>query len=49
MLKKIGKQAREELEHLLKKKIHLDLWVKVKPKWKEDLRLLKILGYHYLS
>jgi GTP-binding protein Era len=49
MLKKIGKQAREELEHLLGKKVHLELWVKVKPKWKEDLRLLRTLGYNYLS
>ncbi|RMD45356.1 MAG: GTPase Era [Aquificota bacterium] len=49
MLKKIGKQAREELEFLLGKKVHLELWVKVKPKWKEDVRLLKILGYQYIS
>ncbi|NPA58767.1 MAG: GTPase Era [Aquificae bacterium] len=49
MLKKIGQQAREELEHLLGKKVHLNLWVKVKPKWKEDIRLLKMLGYQYIS
>ncbi|ACO04919.1 MAG TPA: GTPase Era [Persephonella sp.] len=49
MLKKIGKEAREELEHLLGKKIHLELWVKVKPRWKEDIRLLKVLGYQYIS
>ncbi|RUM60061.1 MAG: GTPase Era [Persephonella sp.] len=49
MLKKIGKEAREELEHLLGKKIHLELWVKVKPKWKENLRLIQSLGYGYLS
>ena len=45
MLKKIGKQAREELEEFLGKKIHLELWVKVKPRWKEDIKLLKVLGY----
>ncbi len=49
MLKKIGQQAREELEYLLGKKVHLELWVKVKPKWKEDIRLLKMLGYQYIS
>ena len=49
MLKKIGKQAREELEFLLGKKVYLELWVKVKPRWKEDIRLLKILGYQYIS
>ncbi len=49
MLKKIGKAAREELEHLLQRKVFLNLWVKVKEKWKEDVRLLKMLGYHYIS
>jgi len=48
-LKKIGKMAREELEALLGKKIYLNLWVKVKEKWKEDIRLLKMLGYQYIS
>jgi GTP-binding protein Era len=49
MLKKIGQQARQELEALLGKKVHLNLWVKVKPRWKEDIRLLKLLGYQYIS
>ncbi|SNZ09045.1 GTP-binding protein Era [Persephonella hydrogeniphila] len=49
MLKKIGIQAREEIESILGKKVHLNLWVKVKPRWKEDIRLLKLLGYQYIS
>ncbi|WP_457626615.1 GTPase Era [Persephonella sp.] len=49
MLKKIGMQAREEIESILGKKVHLNLWVKVKPRWKEDIRLLKLLGYQYIS
>ncbi len=49
MLKKIGQQARQELEDLLGKKVHLNLWVKVRPRWKEDIRLLKMLGYQYVS
>ncbi len=49
MLKKIGQEAREELEFLLGKKVHLNLWVKVKEKWKQDIRLLKMLGYQYIS
>ena len=49
MLKKIGQQAREELQQILGKKVHLNLWVKVKPRWKEDIRLLKMLGYQYIS
>ncbi len=47
-IKKIGQLAREELEFLLGKKVHLNLWVKVKEKWKENIALLKDLGY-YLS
>ena len=49
MLKKIGSQAREELEFLLGKKVHLNLFVKVKEKWKEDLPLLRSLGYNQIS
>ncbi|HPC77393.1 MAG TPA: GTPase Era, partial [bacterium] len=33
-LKEIGTLAREELEVLLGKKVYLDLWVKVKDKWR---------------
>ena len=47
-IKKIGQLAREELEFLLGKKVHLNLWVKVKERWKENIALLKDLGY-YLS
>ncbi|MEZ0323308.1 MAG: GTPase Era [Hydrogenothermaceae bacterium] len=49
MLKKIGTQAREELEHLLGKKVVLNLYVKVKERWKEDIRLLRTLGYNQIS
>ncbi|MEZ0323311.1 MAG: GTPase Era [Hydrogenothermaceae bacterium] len=49
MLKKIGTQAREELEHLLGKKVVLNLHVKVKERWKEDIRLLRALGYNQIS
>ncbi len=47
-IKKIGQLAREELEFLLGKKVYLNLWVKVKERWKENITLLKDLGY-YLS
>lgn len=36
MLKRIGTLAREELELLLGRKIFLELFVKVRPKWRED-------------
>ncbi len=48
-LKKIGTLAREELEYLLGKKVHLNLYVKVKENWKEDLPLLRDLGYNLIS
>lgn len=49
MLKKIGTQAREELEFLLNKKVVLNLHVKLKERWKEDLKLLRMLGYSQIS
>lgn len=45
MMKKIGELARVEIEKLLSKKVHLDLWVKVYEKWKKDPNALKEMGY----
>ncbi|OGT38109.1 MAG: GTPase Era [Gammaproteobacteria bacterium RIFCSPHIGHO2_12_FULL_37_14] len=44
-LKKIGTQARRDIEKLLGQKIFLRLWVKVKERWTDDERALKSLGY----
>ena len=44
MLKTIGTRAREDIERFLDKKVYLDLFVKVKKKWREDKDLLKKLG-----
>jgi GTP-binding protein Era len=44
MLKNIGTVARQDIERFLGKKIYLDLFVKVKKKWREDKELLKELG-----
>ena len=46
MLKKIGQQARADLEKLLYCKIYLDLWVKVKPDWRNQDKALKQFGYN---
>lgn len=45
MLKNIGTSARLELEKLLKNKVVLKLFVKVKPDWKNSKYLLSSLGY----
>ncbi len=45
MLKKIGMRSREELENHLNRQIYIDLWVKVKEKWKERKDLLRSWGY----
>lgn len=46
MLKKIGTQARIEIEEFLQKKVNLKLWVKVKKDWRDSDFLLKNFGYH---
>ncbi|MFQ5551123.1 MAG: GTPase Era [Gemmatimonadales bacterium] len=45
MLKAIGAMARVRLEHLLGEKVYLDLWVKVKPKWRKNTQALREFGY----
>lgn len=45
MLKKIGMQAREEIENLLDMKVNLKLWVKVKKDWRDSDFLIKNYGY----
>lgn len=43
-LKAIGSAARAELMDLLEGRVHLDLWVKVRPDWTEDTVFLRTLG-----
>lgn len=45
MLKKIGQTAREDMENLLGSKIFLELWVKVRPDWRNKEAQLKNMGY----
>jgi GTPase len=47
MIKEIGISARRELEKALDKKIHLELFVKVKPNWKEDSESYRTLGLEF--
>lgn len=44
-IKKVGIQAREDLEKFFQKKIHLNLFVKVKKDWRKNDRDLKSFGY----
>jgi GTP-binding protein Era len=46
MLKKIGTQARKELEQLLDTKIYLGLFVKVVPDWRENPQRVRELDWH---
>jgi GTP-binding protein Era len=45
MLKKIGIDARKEIEEVLGREIFLNLWVKVKDKWRKKKPFLKEMGY----
>lgn len=44
-IKKIGREARLEMEKAFGAKVMLNLWVKVKRGWSDDDRALKSLGY----
>ena len=46
MLKKIGSNARYEIEQMLEMKVNLQLWVKVRKEWKDSDLLLKNYGYN---
>ena len=46
MLKKIGSNARYEIEQMLEMKVNLQLWVKVRKDWRDSDLLLKNYGYN---
>lgn len=45
MLKKIGSEARSDIEKLIEQKVYLQLWVKVKDGWSDSERALQNLGF----
>jgi len=47
MLKKIGTEARKELESLLGTKVFLGLFVKVAPDWRENPQRVRELDWHF--
>ncbi len=46
MLKKIGMEARKDIEEFLESRVNLQLWVKVKKGWRDSDFLLKNFGYN---
>jgi GTP-binding protein Era len=46
LLKKIGTDARHDIEKLIGQKVYLQLWVKVKKGWSDNERALQSLGFH---
>ena len=45
MLRRIGEQARGDIERLLGQRVNLQLWVKVRPDWRNRAEDLRTLGY----
>jgi len=46
MIKKLGTEARKDIENFLGQKVFLELFVKVKPKWRDNEIFLKEYGYN---
>ena len=44
LLRAIGTAARAELERLLERQVFLRLWVRTRPDWRNDRRVLRHLG-----
>jgi GTP-binding protein Era len=45
MLKKVGTQARTDMEKFFAARIYLELFVRVRKDWTHDARMLKEFGY----
>jgi GTP-binding protein Era len=46
MIKQLGTEARQDIEKFLGQKVFLELFVKVRPKWRDNEFMLKEYGYH---
>ena len=44
-LKRVGIEARKDIEAFIGKKVHIELFVKIKDKWRNDSNTLKNFGY----
>jgi GTP-binding protein Era len=45
MIKRIGRDARKQVESLLGTRVYLELWVKVRKRWRKDEKELQRMGY----
>jgi GTP-binding protein Era len=46
MIKQLGTEARKDIEQFLGQKVFLELFIKVRPKWRDNDYMLKEYGYH---
>lgn len=46
MIRQLGSDARKDIEAFLEQKVFLELFVKVRPKWRDNDLMLKEYGYH---
>ncbi|HRE52937.1 MAG TPA: GTPase Era [Flavitalea sp.] len=46
MIRQLGTDARKDIEAFLGQKVFLELFVKVRPKWRDNEMMLKEYGYH---
>jgi len=46
MIKQLGIRARQAMEEFLQRKVHLELFVKVRPKWRDNDNYLREYGYN---
>lgn len=45
MIKQLGTDARKDIEQFLDRKVFLELFVKVRPKWRDNELMLREYGY----
>jgi GTP-binding protein Era len=46
MIRQLGTEARKDIEEFIGQKVFLELFVKVRPKWRDNEFMLKEYGYH---
>jgi GTP-binding protein Era len=46
MIRQLGTDARKDIEQFLAQKVFLELFIKVRPKWRDNEFMLKEYGYH---